>query len=172
MLFLYNKNINFYERKILGMNKKFMSTFAIITALSGSLFHQVKAVPKRIVHGKYSGQVRVEGLTPNFDVRNAHTLIGKTIDSKSELYKQLEKLDSEYCNYYYQALDLSKRLFESAKEKDRTEHWRERDCVNFDFNAYISCEPDTVNLIALWEQVDSLKTRMLLIIKSYLEYPR
>lgn len=154
------------------MNKKGISIFAIITALSGSVFNQVKAVPKRIVHGKYSGQFRVEGLTPDFDARNAHTLIGKTIDSESELYKQLKKLDSEYCNYYYQALDLSERLFESAKEKDQTDHWRERDCVNFDFDAYIGREPDTVNLVALWEKVDSLKTRMHLIIKSYLESSR
>ena len=129
----------------------------------------MKQIGKLISFGKYSGQIRISGLLPDFDVPNAHKYCGKTLYFEPDVYERLEQLDSERKKYYYDAMDLSEELFESAIEKDTTEHWRDRDCVNFDFDAYISGEPRFDELTELWENARLLKNEMLKIIKSCLQ---
>lgn len=154
------------------MNKKAISTVTMITLLSGSIFSQVKAIPKRIEWGTYSGQFKIQGLTPDFeepDELSAHILVGQTIDFENGLYERLKALDEKYNEYYWEARELSETLFESAMEKDTEEHWRYRDCVNFDYNEYISQEPGIEKLNDLWAKVHLIEHEMETLIISYLK---
>ena len=142
---------------------------AMITLLSGSIFSQVKAIPRQILWGTYSGRFKIQGLTPDFYSPNAHNLVGQTIDFKNELYKRLEALDEKYNEYYWEAMELSETLFKSAMEKDTEEHWRYRDCVNFDYDEYISQEPGIEKLNDLWAKVRLIEHEMETLIIPYLK---
>lgn len=146
------------------MNKKSIFTMAMAILLSGFSYQQANAA--RVSQGVYSGQFKVEGLTPNFNDNNVQTLIGKTIDSNSELFKNLKLLNSEYDKYYWQAKSLSLKLFESAMEKDEEEYWRYEDCVNFDYDKYISADPKKPELDDLWQKVYSIENQMRELILS------
>ena len=154
------------------MNKKTISTITMMTLLSGSIFSQVKAIPIKIKEGTYSGQFKIQGLTPDFeepDELSAHILVGQTINFEDKLYERLEVLNEKYIEYYWEARELSETLFESAMEKDTKEHWRYRDCVNFDYDKYISQEPQKKDLDDLWKKVWSIQNEMRTLIISYLK---
>ena len=141
----------------------------MVTLLSGSIFSQVKAIPKRIEWGTYSGQFKIQGLTPDFDSPNAHNLVGQIIDFEYYLYEKLKFLDEEYNKYYWEAMELSETLFKSAMEKDTEGRWRDRDCVNFNYDKYISQEPGKEYLDYLWQKAISIKNEMRTLVISYLE---
>lgn len=65
------------------------------------------------------------------------------------------------------ASTLSNKLFEDASEKDPEEGWRYSDCVNFDYNNYISNEPDYPKLKDMWQKVYEIKGKMRKLIIDY-----
>lgn len=123
----------------------------------------------KIVFGKYSGQFRVEGLTPDFNCESKvlDVLLKKTIDRNSDLFKELNTLNGEYDEKYLNASTLSNKLFEDASEKDPEEGWRYNYCVNFDYNNYISNEPDYPKLKDMWQEVYKIKGKMRKLIIDY-----
>lgn len=154
------------------MNQKAISTVTMITLLSGNIFSQAEAIPIRIKEGTYSGQFKVEGLTPDFNVRDnteVYDLIDETINFNDELYKKLKTLNREYNDYYRQAIVLGETLFELAMKKDKDDYWRYSDCVNFDSDKYISQEPQKKDLDDLWKKVWSIQNEMRTLIVSYLK---
>ncbi len=152
------------------MNKKTKFVVATAILLSAFFHQQSSAMPIPIICDTYNMEFKVEGLSPSFfhNRRNdLKVLMGKTIDSESELFRSLKSLDSEYNKHYWEAKILGEKLFDSAMQKDTAELWRQKDCVNFDFDQYIRKETDKPKLDALWKNVYEIESKMKKLILSY-----
>ena len=119
--------------------------------------------------GRYSGMIRIGGLTTQHSLDNSRSLIGKTINPKSNTFAKLREMDDECTELGYKCSVLSDQLFERAAAEDPEEKWRMRDCVNFNFDEYISRQPGKEELDKLWSQLCAIEREMRQMILDYFE---
>ena len=118
-----------------------------------------------ITMGKYSGTCKIDGFAPEWNTSNKNYYQPVTIKVPRETYEKLQRLDHKYTKYYYDAINLGEELFEAAASKDKEENWRYRDCVNFNFDKYISQEPRKKEYDELWSKVYEIERKMRAIVQ-------
>jgi hypothetical protein len=130
----------------------------------------VRAWPLHIVWGSKTWEMQVEGIDTHLSFGEKNRILyGKVIYSESDFYQKLTKLDQKCRKLYCEASCLSEELFESAATKDKEDKWRYRDCVNFDFDAYIHNEERAPELKNLWEMFLQTKTEMQTLVLEHFE---
>lgn len=129
----------------------------------------MKCTRGMISMGTYTGMIKIEGLGYQMSIDDSRAYFGKTIDPKSETFAKLVEMDEKRSDLSYKASDLADELFEKAAKEDPEEGWRYSDCVNFNFDKYISSQPGKEQLDELWEQIYQIENEMKLTIIAYLE---